>query len=166
MDRFSHSIVRFWDVLVRFQKVSRFQHLELFERVLFKVLISGAPVRCPDPLFLGGQSSFFISCSPVLLLPFLSSFLLFMLKNPQFSKIVKFFFFQIFLGWKNKKNTLAGKWTEISKHFIDKDLPCKNLLKIVEYIFSLPGSNPPVERVFSIMNNIWSTEKSQLSVED
>jgi hypothetical protein len=36
---------------------------------------------------------------------------------------------------------------------------------IVEFILSLPGSSAPVDRIFSVMNNMWSKEKSRLSVE-
>jgi len=39
-----------------------------------------------------------------------------------------------------------------------------NFSIIIEYILCLPGSNAPVERVFSLMNKIWSSEKSQLGV--
>jgi hypothetical protein len=35
---------------------------------------------------------------------------------------------------------------------------------MVEFAMSLPGTSAPVERVFSIMGNIWSAEKGRLLV--
>jgi hypothetical protein len=35
---------------------------------------------------------------------------------------------------------------------------------MVEFAMSLPGTSAPVERVFSIMGNIWSAERGRLSV--
>ena len=36
--------------------------------------------------------------------------------------------------------------------------------KVVQLLLCLPGTNACVEGVFSIMNKIWTDEKSQLSV--
>ena len=41
----------------------------------------------------------------------------------------------------------------------------ENISKIVEFCFYMPVSNDPTERIFSWMNNLWSFEKIQLSVE-
>jgi hypothetical protein len=49
-------------------------------------------------------------------------------------------------------------------HFNFNDLAHVNFSIIVEYILSLSGSNTPVERVFTHMNKIWSSEKTQLRV--
>jgi hypothetical protein len=49
-------------------------------------------------------------------------------------------------------------------HFNANDLVHVNFSIIVEYILCLSGSNAPVERVFSHMNKIWSSEKTQLGV--
>ncbi|PSN35825.1 hypothetical protein C0J52_22736 [Blattella germanica] len=38
------------------------------------------------------------------------------------------------------------------------------LLKLCEYIFSVPGHNTNVERVFSLMNMQWTEERSRLEV--
>jgi len=47
---------------------------------------------------------------------------------------------------------------------LNNDLSHFNFSLIVEYILCLPGSNASVERVFSNMNKIWSSEKTQLGV--
>ena len=39
------------------------------------------------------------------------------------------------------------------------------MIKVFEYLLCIPGSNTPVERLFSIMNKIWTTEKSQLGLD-
>jgi hypothetical protein len=53
---------------------------------------------------------------------------------------------------------------EVFTYFNANDLAHVNFSIIVEYILCLPGSNAPVERVFSHMNKIWSSEKTQLGV--
>uniref|UniRef100_H3AJE4 HAT C-terminal dimerisation domain-containing protein n=1 Tax=Latimeria chalumnae TaxID=7897 RepID=H3AJE4_LATCH len=52
------------------------------------------------------------------------------------------------------------KWVEF---FINNDSP--NLFKLVEHVLCIPVSNAFVERVFSIMKNIWSDEKNRMRVE-
>ncbi|CAM2114040.1 unnamed protein product [Caretta caretta] len=39
-----------------------------------------------------------------------------------------------------------------------------DLAKAVEFVLCLPGTTVPVERVFSIMNDVWSPEKSCLNI--
>jgi hypothetical protein len=46
-----------------------------------------------------------------------------------------------------------------------KHLDFQDFCNIVEFIFCRPGSTARVERIFSVMNSMWSTEKSRLSVE-
>jgi hypothetical protein len=52
-------------------------------------------------------------------------------------------------------------FSEISK----KRLDFQDLYNIVEYILCLPGITAPAERIFSVMNTVWSEEKSRLRVE-
>ena len=51
--------------------------------------------------------------------------------------------------WKQTK-----KWTELFLHFKQNNIPYQNILKIVEYAVSLPGTNAATERVFSSINKI------------
>uniref|UniRef100_A0A034WRC0 HAT C-terminal dimerisation domain-containing protein n=1 Tax=Bactrocera dorsalis TaxID=27457 RepID=A0A034WRC0_BACDO len=39
------------------------------------------------------------------------------------------------------------------------------MVRIISYILSLPGTSATVERVFSLINQIWSDEKSQIKIE-
>jgi hypothetical protein len=48
--------------------------------------------------------------------------------------------------------------------FQKTDISCSNISKMVEFAMSFPGTSAPVERVFSIMGNIWSAESGRLSV--
>ena len=39
------------------------------------------------------------------------------------------------------------------------------LLKLVQYIMSIPVSNASVERIFSVMGNVWTDERNRMCVE-
>ena len=36
---------------------------------------------------------------------------------------------------------------------------------ILQFLLAIPGTNAPIERVFSLMNSYWSDQKSRLSEE-
>lgn len=44
-------------------------------------------------------------------------------------------------------------------------IPFNLLLQIVEFGFSLLGTNAPTERTFSVINQIWIKEKSELKLD-
>jgi hypothetical protein len=58
---------------------------------------------------------------------------------------------------------IEWKWQAIFKVFQKTDISCTNISKMVEFAMSLPGTSAPVERVFSIMGNIWSAERGKTS---
>ncbi|KAJ8884079.1 hypothetical protein PR048_015936, partial [Dryococelus australis] len=60
--------------------------------------------------------------------------------------------------WENVKSKVFGKLNE-------QQIPYKNCLAIVQYLLCLPGMNAPTERVFSLVNITWTSEKSSLKVE-
>jgi hypothetical protein len=47
----------------------------------------------------------------------------------------------------------------------EKPIDFKEFCNIVEFILCFPGSSATVQRLFSVMNTMWSKEKSRLSVE-
>jgi hypothetical protein len=47
----------------------------------------------------------------------------------------------------------------------EKRLDFQDFCNIVEFILCLPGSTATAERILSVMNRMWSEEKSRLSVE-
>lgn len=52
------------------------------------------------------------------------------------------------------------------RHFTQKSLPFKELLKVVEIALVIPATNATAERVFSHINDIWSPEKGNMKVEN
>ena len=57
------------------------------------------------------------------------------------------------------------RWVEMFKHFTENGKPLENCKLLVGYILSVPGTNAPTERVFSLMNLIWTSEKTGLAVD-
>jgi len=47
-------------------------------------------------------------------------------------------------------------------HFKKNDILAPNLKLIVQYIFCIPGTSAPVERIFSLMNNAWLDERGSM----
>lgn len=63
------------------------------------------------------------------------------------------------------KKKIPEKWSEIFIEFKEKNIPHENLKKIVDFLMCLPGTNGFIERVFSLVNDFWSTEKTQMLLE-
>lgn len=68
-------------------------------------------------------------------------------------------------SWEENEVVTDKRWVECFKHFAKNNIPYNQLIKIVSYVLCLPGTSASVERVFSLINDIWSPEKSQLSIE-
>ena len=66
--------------------------------------------------------------------------------------------------WNSSKLPSAQRWVEVFSQLKCRDVSQQHLIKLIEYIFCLPGTNASTERVFSQMNNIWTEEKTQLKV--
>ena len=69
------------------------------------------------------------------------------------------------MDWSKNKKCPVQRWIEISAHFNKNQIPCLNILKLPEFFFCFPGTNAATERVFSIMNNFWTSDKTQLKVD-
>jgi hypothetical protein len=82
----------------------------------------------------------------------------------KFSLISKYITAQKICDWNTENIATENRWVEVFMHFNANDLAHMNFFIIVEYILYLPGSNAPVKRVFSHMNKIWNSEKTQLGV--
>ena len=61
-----------------------------------------------------------------------------------------------------QKASLEQKWVQIFKKFEEKDIGISNFQKLIKFIFCLPGTLAPVERIFSIINNMWSNHRSKI----
>lgn len=66
--------------------------------------------------------------------------------------------------WADENISVDRRWVEIFAHFQREHIPHDNIKLLVEYALCCPGTNAAVERVFSISNDYWTTEKTQLSV--
>lgn len=64
-----------------------------------------------------------------------------------------------------KKVSVDERWIEIISHFRNSNVPFENVLKMVEFALCLPGTNAVTERIFSLINILCTSEKSQLQVE-
>lgn len=67
--------------------------------------------------------------------------------------------------WNEEKRQTDMRWVEIFNHFVDNNIPFQNIQAIIEYILCIPATNAPTERIFSIINKLWSIDKSQLMVD-
>ena len=65
--------------------------------------------------------------------------------------------------WEEEDVDIQDKWIDVFRHFKYEKISISNLQKVMEYIFTLPGTSAAVERVFSIMNNVWSAERSSMT---
>ena len=63
-------------------------------------------------------------------------------------------------GWQNA--SLEQKWVEMFKEFEKKRIQVSNFQKLVEFIFCLPGTSAPVERIFSIVKSMWSESRNRM----
>ncbi|GFU98787.1 hypothetical protein TNCV_1215031 [Trichonephila clavipes] len=58
---------------------------------------------------------------------------------------------------------LEGNSIEMWCKFFQKE-EAPNLLKIVQFVCSVPVSNTFVERIFSVMGNVWTDERNSFAV--
>lgn len=68
-------------------------------------------------------------------------------------------------SWEENGTATDQRWVEIFQHFVKKKVPYNHMVRIISYILSLPGTSATVERVFSLINQIWNDEKSQIKIE-
>ena len=67
--------------------------------------------------------------------------------------------------WNEKNLPVSDRWLRIFREMREKHLDFQDFCNVVGFILCLPGSIAPVERIFSVMNSMWTKEKSRLSVE-
>lgn len=59
----------------------------------------------------------------------------------------------------------APLWVEVFQLLKLAENKCENFERVLEFALSLPGTSAPVERVFSLMKNVWTPDRNRLSVE-
>lgn len=67
-------------------------------------------------------------------------------------------------SWNDTDVPIDKRWIEIFNHLKSKHVPCSTIKKFVELILCFPGTNAPTERVFSLVNNFWTSEKNSLQI--
>jgi hAT family C-terminal dimerisation region len=82
----------------------------------------------------------------------------------QFGYLIKFTTTEKIMEWKRDKLPSDMRWVECFKHFSTNHVPYKLLSDIVQYVYCLPGTSASVERVFSMINRIWTKEKTRLEM--
>jgi hypothetical protein len=66
--------------------------------------------------------------------------------------------------WFQQKSSPQQVWIEVFKHFRDENVQITNMERLVEFAFSLAGTSCKVERMFPLLNRIWSPEKGNLHI--
>jgi hypothetical protein len=67
--------------------------------------------------------------------------------------------------WTGNKTLPAQRWVEMVSHFNRNHVPFSNVLKLAEFLSCIPGASAATERVFSLMNSTWTSNKTQLGVD-
>lgn len=67
--------------------------------------------------------------------------------------------------WEENDVAVDQRWVEMFKHFKNEHVPYNESKKIVEYALCLPGTNAVTERIFSLINNFWTSDKTQMTIE-
>ncbi|GFV92347.1 dimer_Tnp_hAT domain-containing protein [Trichonephila clavipes] len=65
----------------------------------------------------------------------------------------------------NQHSEIDKKWVEILNHFKNNHFPYDNLVILVEFNLRCAETNAEIERVFSVGNDFWTSEKSRLNVD-
>ena len=66
--------------------------------------------------------------------------------------------------WRDRKETMLGKWRAVYKDLVQARSNLKVIVPLVQFLFTLPGTNVDCERLFSAIKNYWREEKSQLQL--
>uniref|UniRef100_A0A8D8JTE7 (northern house mosquito) hypothetical protein n=2 Tax=Culex pipiens TaxID=7175 RepID=A0A8D8JTE7_CULPI len=66
--------------------------------------------------------------------------------------------------WDKQGTPTEDRWVEVFRMMMADKIPFVELGKIVQFILCLPGTSAAVERIFSLINNLWKSESSNLHV--
>lgn len=67
--------------------------------------------------------------------------------------------------WNETKTTSEFRWIETFKSLNNQNRPIKQISLLVQYAFAIPGTSTEVERLFSIINDVWGPDKGQMKLE-
>lgn len=66
--------------------------------------------------------------------------------------------------WNLRDTPTENRWLEVVQHFNQESIRFEAMIQLAEFGLCLPGTNAPVERIFSLINNYWTSEKSNLDI--
>ena len=67
--------------------------------------------------------------------------------------------------WQDNGISPSDRWKKVFDLLSELEIDTPNLRKLSAAYMCLPGSNAPVERIFSQMNALWTDEKNRFLVE-
>lgn len=67
--------------------------------------------------------------------------------------------------WKNSGSATENKWMDIFSVMKDQNIEFESIVCLVSFALAIPGTNAALERVFSIVNCMWTDEKNRFNVE-
>lgn len=65
--------------------------------------------------------------------------------------------------WSASEMSTEDRWLTLLKSLNDQHRPLPNFSILAQYALAIPGTSTEVERLFSIIKNIWGPDKSQMS---
>jgi hypothetical protein len=67
--------------------------------------------------------------------------------------------------WNQKSTAAENRWVQIFNFAESQNRTIDNLSLLLEFAFSIPGTSCEVERLFSIIGDIWGSDKGQMKLE-
>lgn len=64
--------------------------------------------------------------------------------------------------WSSSQTSTDHRWLELLKSFKDQYRPIPNTSTLAQYALAVPGTSTEVERLFSIIKDVWGAEKGRL----
>jgi hypothetical protein len=64
--------------------------------------------------------------------------------------------------WNEKTTPSELRWIETLRELNQQNRPIDQISLLVQYAFAIPGTSTDVERLFSIINDVWSPDKGQM----
>lgn len=77
---------------------------------------------------------------------------------------LKLYLQKVINEWNEQKLNCEERWKKIFSYSKEYGISFENFSQLIQLIMCVPGTNAPTERIFSIMNKIWSAEKTQLNI--
>lgn len=64
--------------------------------------------------------------------------------------------------WNNEGISSELRWIETLKAFNNEGRPINQISTLVKYAYAIPGTSTTVERLFSMIKDVWGPEKGQM----